>query len=234
MSVSFLVSSLSMHDTHHHHHHPTEFRSASTTTTSQDEEFNDSSLNQNNKNDLFNRKISSTTTTTTTTSLHHRQHYICPKCEIQIDKNQVTFEKFEQHIIKCDSSKLVCIFCLEVFDLKQEVDFNNHIQRHLKYVDIRHNISDDYTNDITPTTTTTTSNNMNISRRDSNNSGGGSCSTSSSSNLVSSSSLSSRSNSNNEISNTAEPSNITHQQHRQNSKTCLIIHNFEPKIRKRL
>lgn len=226
MSVSFLVSSLSMHDTHHHHH-PTEFRSASTTTTSQDEEFNDSSLNQNNKNDLFNRKISSTTTT----SLHHRQHYICPKCEIQIDKNQVTFEKFEQHIIKCDSSKLVCIFCLEVFDLKQEVDFNNHIQRHLKYVDIRHNISDDYTNDITPTTT---SNNMNISRRDSNNSGGGSCSTSSSSNLVSSSSLSSRSNSNNEISNTAEPSNITHQQHRQNSKTCLIIHNFEPKIRKRL
>ena len=107
-----------------------------------------------------------------------------------------------------------------------------HIQRHLNYVDIRHNISNDYTND-------TPSNNMNISRRDSNNSGGvggggGSCSTSSSSNLASSSSLSSRSNSNNEISNSAEPSNITHQQHRQNSKTCLIIQNFEPKIRKRL
>jgi hypothetical protein len=219
-----------MHDNHHHHHQNTaEFTSASTTTTSQDEEFNDSSLNQNNKNDSFNRKISSSTTT-----LNHRQHYICPKCEIQIDKNQVTFEKFEQHVIKCDSSKLVCIFCLEVFDLKQEVDFNNHIQRHLKYVDIRHNISDDYTNDIThTTTTTTTSNNINISRRDSNNSGGGSCSTSSSSNLASSS-LSSRSNSNNEISNSAEPSNITHQQHRQNSKTCLIIQNFEPKIRKRL
>jgi hypothetical protein len=232
MSVSFLVSSLSMHDSHHHHHQNTaEFTSASTTTTSQDEEFNDSSLNQNNKNDSFNRKISSTITTTTKT-LNHRQHYICPKCEIQIDKKQVTFEKFEQHVIKCDSSKLVCIFCLEVFDLKQEADFNNHIQRHLNYVDIRHNISNDYTND-------TPSNNMNISRRDSNNSGGvggggGSCSTSSSSNLASSSSLSSRSNSNNEISNSAEPSNITHQQHRQNSKTCLIIQNFEPKIRKRL
>lgn len=231
MSVSFLVSSLSMHDSHHHHHHhqnTAEFTSASTTTTSQDEEFNDSSLNQNNKNDSFNRKISSITTKTT---LNHRQHYICPKCEIQIDKKQVTFEKFEQHVIKCDSSKLVCIFCLEVFDLKQEADFNNHIQRHLNYVDIRHNISNDYTND-------TPSNNMNISRRDSNNSGGvgggGSCSTSSSSNLASSSSLSSRSNSNNEISNSAEPSNITHQQHRQNSKTCLIIQNFEPKIRKRL
>ena len=89
---------------------------------------NDPQPNQNNKNDSFNRKISSTITTTTKT-LNHRQHYICPKCEIQIDKKQVTFEKFEQHVIKCDSSKLVCIFCLEVFDLKQEADFNNHIQR---------------------------------------------------------------------------------------------------------
>lgn len=31
-----------------------------------------------------------------------------------------------------DSGKLVCIFCLEIFNINEETNFDNHIQEHLK------------------------------------------------------------------------------------------------------
>ena len=31
-----------------------------------------------------------------------------------------------------DSGKLVCIFCLDIFNINEETNFDNHIQEHLK------------------------------------------------------------------------------------------------------
>ena len=40
-------------------------------------------------------------------------------------------EMFERHVKQCQPSYPVCVFCLEIFDPKDEVNFQNHIQTHL-------------------------------------------------------------------------------------------------------
>lgn len=173
-----------------------------------------------------------------------RQYFVCPKCEVAIDKRQVTYTTFEQHVYKCEPSKLVCIFCFEIFDSNKEAEFNQHIQRHLRLVE-----SDTNSNETASSTKNkedfnlpeyqaNSSSGMIISRSESNTS-----SANVSSNLVSS--LSSRSNSNIEISNSTDstdlkvanmsvPQQLQQQPRSLSSKPCLLIQNFEPKIRKRL
>lgn len=56
---------------------------------------------------------------------------MCPNCQVQIDSSRITLKKLESHIKKCDSSKLVCIFCLKLFEQTEQVLFENHVQKHL-------------------------------------------------------------------------------------------------------
>lgn len=203
-----MVSSLSLED------HPTtsEFSHTSTATSGPDD-FED---------DSFSRSLAKINS--------NRQYFVCPKCEISIDKKQITIKKYEQHVYKCEPSKLVCMFCLEIFDFKQEIEYNEHLQRHLKQPDrVVRELSSEFNNSC-----------INMASS-------GSVSTASSSNLASS--FSSRSNSNSNISDhrlnnlvSSSPSQQQQQQqptqHMQSqlrtNKNCLLIQNFEPKIRKRL
>lgn len=60
-----------------------------------------------------------------------QETYQCPKCQVQIDSSKITLKKLESHVRKCDSSKLVCIFCLKLYEQTEQVLFENHIQKHL-------------------------------------------------------------------------------------------------------
>ena len=72
--------------------------------------------------------------------------YMCPKCQVQIDSNKITLKKVESHMRKCDLSKLVCIFCLKLYEKSEQVLFENHVQKHLIKQALERS----------PTTTTTT------------------------------------------------------------------------------
>lgn len=60
-----------------------------------------------------------------------QETYQCPKCQVQIDSSKITLKKLESHVKKCDTSKLVCIFCLKLYEQTEMVLFENHVQKHL-------------------------------------------------------------------------------------------------------
>lgn len=58
--------------------------------------------------------------------------YICPKCQISIETSKISMKKYETHVRKCDAeTKLICMFCLKLFDKSEQALYENHVQKHL-------------------------------------------------------------------------------------------------------
>lgn len=89
----------------------------------------DSSSNQNNTNtNIINN--SHETNNTDDESKKSLQIYQCPICSVIVERESFSFEAFYEHVNKCDSDSLTCIFCLKIFKKSENNSFVKHVQEH--------------------------------------------------------------------------------------------------------
>ena len=90
---------------------------------------NETSIDSCLNNSSSNSSISFTNSRKQQKSINN--YLVCPICKISADLNSINMEMFERHVKQCQPSYPVGVFCLEIFDPKDEVNFQNHIQTHL-------------------------------------------------------------------------------------------------------
>jgi hypothetical protein len=89
----------------------------------------DSSTNQNNTNTNINNN-SHETNSTDDESKESLKIYQCPICNVTVEKESFPFEGFLEHVNKCDSDSLTCIFCLKLFKKTDSNSYVKHVQEH--------------------------------------------------------------------------------------------------------
>jgi hypothetical protein len=57
----------------------------------------------------------------------------CPKCDTTIESSLLTETQIDYHLKHCDENKLVCIFCLKLYNKTDDdqIDYQTHLQRHV-------------------------------------------------------------------------------------------------------
>jgi hypothetical protein len=109
---------------------------------------------QNSSKDQARGSCSSTSSSCADIVINNKENflYLCNKCNTSIDSNKISLDKFRTHLKECNSSKLVCIFCLKLFDKSEQNLFEQHVQNHLTNKQATNHLSK------SPTTTVSTTN----------------------------------------------------------------------------
>jgi hypothetical protein len=57
----------------------------------------------------------------------------CPKCDTTIESSLLTETQIDYHLKHCDENKLVCIFCLKLYNKTDDdqIDYQTHLQKHV-------------------------------------------------------------------------------------------------------
>ena len=57
----------------------------------------------------------------------------CPKCDTTIETCILTQSQIDHHLKHCNNNKLVCIFCLKLYDKTgdEQIDYETHLQKHV-------------------------------------------------------------------------------------------------------
>ena len=57
----------------------------------------------------------------------------CPKCDTTIETSILTQSQIDHHLKNCNENKLVCIFCLKLYDKTddEQIDYETHLQKHV-------------------------------------------------------------------------------------------------------
>ena len=84
-----------------------------------------------NKDDKSVMEDSSDSSETLLDNVKENRIQKCPVCSVSIDSYLIPLEKIEEHKRVCNDSRLVCMFCLVMFDLDQRNKFEDHIEKHM-------------------------------------------------------------------------------------------------------
>ena len=83
--------------------------------------------------DLSSNQINQNTNNNSSTDEESRkslQIYQCPICNVIVERDTFGFEEFYEHVNKCDSDSLTCIFCLKLFKKSDSDSFVKHVEQH--------------------------------------------------------------------------------------------------------